>query len=86
MAKTAVALGVALVGFNYHPGHDIRYVIANTSAWQAEFSSINENIAISIEKEGDGWFKITPQVPLFPGEYALLSMANRFFDFGVDAK
>jgi len=53
----------------------------------------DDQIDATVEKLPDGWLKITPKVPLIPGEYAILPVpriAGHFstvvFDFTVDPK
>ncbi len=47
-------------------------------------------VPCTIEKVGEGAFRVKPNAPLAPGEYAFSAMGqgngNEFWDFGVDGK
>lgn len=44
----------------------------------------NEGTPVDLTKFGESSYKLTPSVPLDPGEYAL-AMTDRVFTFGIDA-
>jgi hypothetical protein len=72
------------------PKDNTRQAQVGTSGRSGKMGKSKDAVPFSIEKLGEGVFRVRPKEPLPPGEYAFMisteGRSGEFWDFGVDGK
>jgi hypothetical protein len=87
-AMPAVRSADEFVLLHMTPKDDSRQTQMGTMGRGSQMGHSKDAVPCSVEKLGDGTFRVRPKSPLAPGEYAFMPSAEggRLWDFGVDGK